>query len=257
MRKYDSNRSRELFLDVLYPKQCVCCGDIIADGEELCDSCIRAIERIDPLKRCNKCGLVKKSCQCKIYAYHFEGTIAPFWNRGIAQQGIYSFKFRRKAHYGMFFAREMAKTVKNEFRDIKFDAVCYVPSAAGSFFKRGFNQSRILAQGVSKILDIPLVDGSIKCKFGFGIQHKLGRYKRFKNVRHKYYYNRSVSGLLKDKTVLLVDDIKTTGATLDECSRQLLFSGASRVFCVTALITEPDLSSKPKEKQKGLFKNIK
>lgn len=239
MKQGGFNRSRELFLDAIYPKQCICCGAIIDDEEELCDSCIRSIERIDPLKRCIKCGLVKKNCQCKIYAYHFEGCVAPFWNGDTAKKGMYSFKFERKSHYGMFFAREMAKTVKNELRNINFDAVCFVPSATGSFLKRGFNQSRVLALYIANILQIPFVDSSISCRLNFSIQHKLKRNKRFKSVQHKYSFNRNVAHLLKDKTVLLVDDIKTTGATLDECSRQLLFSGAKQVYCVTALITPP------------------
>jgi len=227
-----------LITESLYPKQCVCCNDIIDENEELCDNCIRNIERVDDTKRCIKCGLLKGNCGCKIYVYHFEGCVAPFFNRGLAKRGAYSLKFKKREHVAEFFAREMAKTVRSQLSNIDFDVICYVPSTWRSYSKRGFNQSYLLAWHLSKILSIPLLKGAIKCKLLLSFQHKLNREKRFKVTRKKYYFSKHIAADLKDKKVLLVDDIKTTGATLDECSRQLLFGGARSVFCVTALVTE-------------------
>lgn len=241
-------RKREVILDILYPKQCVCCNTIIDDSEELCDNCLRNIERIDNLSRCIKCGLEKADCQCKIYTYHFDGCVAPFYNKGIAKSGMYSFKFKNNEQYALFFAREMAKALKSQLPFENFDAVCFVPSAFHSFLKRGFNQSYLLAKHLSYILDVPLIQNSIKCSFSFGFQHNLNRIKRFERVQKKYSFKRETSYKLKNKKVLLVDDIKTTGATLDECSRQLLFSGARSVFCVTALITAMEKKENKKHK---------
>lgn len=234
----DFNRKRNALLDVFYPKQCVCCGEIIDDSEEICDVCMRNIERVDDTKRCIKCGLLKADCQCKIYVYHFEGVVAPFFNKGLARAGIYNFKFNKKAHYSLFFAREMVKVIVSQLKDVEFDAVCFVPSSLYSFSRRGFNQSELLAKDISNILSLPLIKGVLKCKFSLGFQHRLGREKRFKKVQSKYYFLNRKAGFLKDKTVLLVDDIKTTGATLDECSRQILLAGAKCVYCITALVTE-------------------
>lgn len=235
--KHHFYRKSELLLDVLYPKQCVCCNEIIDNGEELCDNCIRNIERINDTKRCLKCGLEKSECQCPIYVYHFEGCISPFYNKGIAKKGMYSFKFDRKAHYASFFAGEMAKSIKSQLNNMDFDAVCFVPSSTYSFLKRGFNQSYLLAKHLADFLNLPLIENSLKCSFTLSFQHKLNRTKRFKKAKKKYEFQKSASKLLKNKRILLVDDIKTTGATLDECSRQLLLSGAKSVFCTTALIT--------------------
>lgn len=235
--KHKFYRPSELFLDVLYPKQCVCCNEIIEEDEELCDNCIRHIERINDTKRCLKCGLEKSDCQCHIYVYHFDGFIAPFYNTGIAKNGMYALKFKHRAHYASFFAGEMAKTIKSQINISDFDAVCFVPSSPYSFLKRGFNQSRLLAKHLAELLELPLIENSLKCSFTFSFQHKLNRIKRFKKVQKKYNFIKRTSKSLKNKRILLVDDIKTTGATLDECSRQLLLAGAESVFCVTALIT--------------------
>lgn len=240
-------RPKNLLLDGIFPKQCVCCNEIIDEDEELCDDCIRNIERIDSTKRCKRCGLEKKNCECYKYVYHFEECIAPFFNEGIARRGMYAFKFKRRAHYATYFADEMAKSVRSQWGNIKFDAVCYVPSTAYSFLRRGFNQTYLLAEKLSDLLEIPLLKDSLYGKSKFRFQHTLTRDKRFQAVRDKYFFNPERSGELKGKTVLLVDDIKTTGATLDECARQLLFSGANTVYAVCALIT--DVHNKPKNKR--------
>lgn len=245
--KQNFSRKTELLLDAIYPKQCVCCNEIIDSDEELCDNCLRNIERVNDATRCLKCGLEKQECQCPIYVYHFEGVLAPFYNKGIAKTGMYALKFKRREQYAVFFAREMAKTVKSQLSDREFDAVCYIPSSNLSFLKRGFNQSYIIAKQIANFLEIPLIKDALKCNFTLNFQHRLGRIKRFEKVQKKYIFTKGVSKQITDKRILLVDDIKTTGATLDECSRQLLLSGAESVFCITALVTVLDKTEKKKK----------
>ena len=142
----------------------------------------------------------------------------------------------------------MAKTVRSQLHSSEFDVICYVPSTLRSYLERGFNQSFLLAERLSELLSIPFLKGALKCRWSFKFQHKLDREKRIKLTRKKYYFSKSTVGYLKNKRVLLVDDIKTTGATLDECSRQLLFAGARSVFCLTALVT--DLKKDKRDKKR-------
>lgn len=223
----------EAAVTAVFPKKCINCGEIIDDGEFLCDVCYEAVTEIDSSKRCLSCGMEKKNCDCKRYVFHFEGCVAPFANDGVMRKVAYSFKFRRKFYYGEFFSQRMALCVKNELRDVKFDGVCCVPMSPKKRLKRGYNQCEILARRISDILGVPYIENALTCRGSVRSQHELTKEERFRNVRGLYNYKCRNDG----KILLLVDDIKTTGATLDECARQLLFSGANRVYCVTALIS--------------------
>lgn len=216
-----------------FPKACVACGDIIDDSEYLCDGCLNLLEVCDAASRCIHCGLPEKSCECKKRVFHFSGCIAPFENYGTAQRAMYAFKFYRKMYAADFFAEKMALAVKNEYRGIEFDAVCCVPMSVGKKHRRGFNQSEILAEKLALLLGIPFSKGLLNSNKSDAAQHELGYNARFESVRGKYFCDFKNTG----KTLLLVDDIKTTGATLDECARVLLLSGCREVWCVTGLVT--------------------
>lgn len=227
------NSFKALIKSVFHPKTCAGCGAIIDEGEALCDYCHEMLVRCDPLKRCIKCGLSEANCCCNRKIFHFDGCVAPFINTAVAQNAVYSFKFARKMIIGEFLAEQMALSVKNEYRDIKFDGVCFVPMLKRKRLRRGFNQSRVLAEKIADLLGLPLYNLLI-CRKNAPSQHGLKAKERFLNVKGMY----QASVQAKGKTLLLVDDIKTTGATLDECAKQLLLSGAAGVYCVTALITE-------------------
>lgn len=227
-----------LIKKTFHPKRCYCCGTIIDEDDCLCEYCGSKLKRMDPLKRCLYCGQTKKNCQCKRRVFHFNGCVSPFLNTGVAKKVMFHFKFREKPYYSDFFAKPMAFCVKNEFRDIDFDAVCFVPTTRAKFLKRGYNQSEILAKEIAEILSLPVIN-LLKCNKNGKSQHMLSERERYENVKNLYSAFRNA----KNKTLLLVDDIKTTGATLDECSKQLLLSGANTVYCVTALITEKNIKN--------------
>ena len=138
----------------------------------------------------------------------------------------------------------MALSVKQRYGDINFDFITYVPMTKFRQFRKGYNQSALLAKELSKILSIPIVHDILFSHKKRKSQHKTTSKERFDNVKQIYYTKKRISG----GTVLLVDDIKTTGATLDSCARQLLMCGADKVYCISALITEPKIK---KGKQNG------
>jgi ComF family protein len=225
----------DVIINALFPNKCISCGSIIDRRESLCDYCYSKIERVDIFKVCKRCGLPKKQCECKNRVFHFNGVTAPFYSEDIAKAAMYRFKFKKLSFCSRFFAFEMAKAVKGTYFDKRFDGIVYVPMSNVKELKRGFNQSEELAKGLSKILGIKLYNGVIRAKHNPEQQHDMHFKERFENVKGIYFYNKNVTG----KTILLVDDIKTTGATLDECAKQLLLAGANDVYCVTGLITKP------------------
>lgn len=217
----------------LFPKTCAVCGAIIGENESLCDYCYEMIERTSVDNRCFKCGLPKKHCACSKYIFRFSGCTAPFYYSEFSKKAMFIFKFRKRSELSEMFARYMALSVNETFYGVDFDLIAYVPMDKQSKFKRGYNQSEVLAKELSKILKLPIAWNLLSARKKKYSQHTLPNKKRHDNVKDKYYCNHRVDG----KTILLVDDIKTTGATLDECSLQLLRSGAERVYCVTGLIT--------------------
>ncbi len=230
----DFSRLKSFYCDCInyiYPSKCLSCGEIVRKNEFLCDYCNFMLPIIDPQKRCTKCGLIKGNCDCKHLVYHFEGLTAPFFNEDVARRILYKFKFNKKQHYAKFFAQKMALCVVTDFKDIKFDGICFVPMSFKAKLRRGYNQSEDLAAELSEILNLPLFYDALAVKGRRKVQHYLKSKARFKNIRNRFKGKKN----LKGKTILLVDDIKTTGATLDECARQLMFAGAYHVYCVTAI----------------------
>lgn len=228
-------------LSALFPNTCIGCDTVIDEDEFLCDYCFSMIERYELNKFCLKCGNSKKQCKCQSQVFYYDGCVAPFKNEGIAQKVMYSFKFHHREGLAEYLAEQMALTAKQGFYDVDFDAVCCLPIEKLKGMKRGYNQSRVLAEKTAAILNIPFYDNVVGFNKRKKSQHKMSIRERFKNIKDVYY----VKTPLKNKTVLLIDDIKTTGATLSECAKQLLATGSNRVYCVTGLITER------KEKKNG------
>lgn len=227
-------------LNTIFPNKCISCGTIIDNDEFLCEYCNEMLRYIDLSKICKRCGVLKRDCQCKMRVFHFGGCVAPFENKDIAKNAMYRYKFHNNMTSAEFFAFEMAKAVRTVYNDIDFDGIAYVPMNFLKRFKRGFNQSERLAKELSKTLDLTVFDNLLSSSYSSKTQHKMPLKERFSNVKGMYSFNYKVTG----KTILLVDDIKTTGATLQECAKQLLLAGADNVYCITGLIS---LSKKGKK----------
>lgn len=223
-------------LSLFFPNTCLCCDRMIRHDELICPICAAHLERMDAAKRCLACGLPKTRCQCRGYAYHFAAVIAPFYNIGLARRAVYRYKFHRRKRNARFLSAEMAKAVQKEYADIPFSGVAFVPTSRKHIFLRGFDQAERLAERTAKQLGLPFLADALVHLPGGKTQHKLSREERFRSVRGFYKGGMPLSG-----NVLLADDIKTTGATLDECARQLLLAGADKVYCVTAAISDMNM----------------
>lgn len=222
------------FSHAIYPCKCMCCGNNVGPDEHICRVCKEYIERFETQKRCKTCGMIKERCRCKRQVFRFSGLIAPFYNSGLAKTGFYKYKLCGKERFADYFAEEMVKSIKSEYANINFDIVCSVPASAKRMRKYGYSPTEQLGKRISKSIGVRFVKDALGCKRVKISQHKLGYKKRFEIIKGRFYPRLP----LKGKTVLLVDDISTTGATLDECTLQLLKCGANEVWCVCALITD-------------------
>ncbi len=224
------NRLKNYFntlIAAIYPNKCICCGEIIETKPYICDSCNERIERMNIDKLCLDCGLEVSDCVCKHSVFRFDSLICVFKNEGLAQKAYYSYKFQKKQHYAEFFAKQISDAVKKSYSNVALDVVCAVPS----FKKFGFDHSGYIAKCVAQQLDLPFFSSLILCVKRGKKQHRSTFKERLGNVVGKYAVMHRIDGL----KVLLIDDIKTTGATLDECTRELLFAGAQGVYCATVM----------------------
>lgn len=217
----------------IFPKQCMCCGEIIDEDKDLCKRCEENLTPINPKRRCKFCGNDRDYCTCKSRVFYFKNVICIYENDGPAKNMLYRCKLSKRSHYAEFIADKMVAGINTEFKGIKFDAVTSVPTSPHSMLTRGFDHSKLLAEIIAYRLGIKYVGGIIKCRLFRKSQHKSKYQERFSNMKDKYYCNKK----FKCKNILLVDDIKTTGASLDACARQLLLSGAENVYCVTVVST--------------------
>lgn len=217
---------------IFFPTRCTCCGKIIYDGWRYCTKCANALPRILP-PLCTKCGADELTCSCKGKKMYYTSCAAPFYYVSVVRDGIKRFKFSGKSVAAEGFGKEMADIVTERHGHKAFNVITYVPMTEKAVKERGYNQSKLLAEVVADDLMIQCRELLVKNTENKP-QHTLKAVNRSGNVLGVFDCPNPEA--VKDKTILLVDDIKTTGATLNECAKILMMAGAKRVDCVCCAI---------------------
>lgn len=218
----------------LFPRRCELCGEVVALSEERCEDC-RAQHRITG-DTCEICGCEKEQCSCgknpKKLAY--KQVVAPYYFENSIAKAVHRFKFYGYTELSDAMAGEIADTVRDKYSEIKFDYITYVPMSKKKLRKRGYNQSQLLAKDIAEKLEIPLADLLVK-----SIETPSQRGSSAKERSRNLYgaFDIADNADLADKTILLIDDVKTTGSTLSECSATLKSAGAT-VYCAVLAITK-------------------
>ncbi len=228
------NILKKMFTAV-FPKRCSICGEVIEFDNEICDDCRKLPEISPPI--CLKCGCNKAECICKKHKRNIEykAVIAPFYYENQIQKGILNFKMHSMPFLAQSFGDLIADAVKEYYELIDFDYVTYIPMHRSDEIKREFNQSRLLAEVVSEKCSIPFADLLIK-KRKTKKQKRQSANKRFVNMYGAFELSKGAD--VSDKTILLIDDVKTTGATLSSASLILKAYGAKSVYCAVIAIVK-------------------
>lgn len=213
------------------PQRCAVCNRVVSIGQDYCYRCVPKLRRVS-LTLQQSAALSPKPHFRTGKGTLFDGCTAPFFNLGGSRKIVYNYKFYGRADLSSLICDEMAQAFSQSLGEIHFDAVCYVPSTALSRINRGFDHIARLARGLSKRLGLPVIK-ALRQTGKKKMQHMLRAAQRADNVRGVYTCCADVRG----KTLLLVDDIVTTGATLNECTRVLKKNGAAAVYCITAAMS--------------------
>lgn len=225
------------FLIALYPKRCAICGKVIAPTLDMCKDCECTVARVLP-PVCIMCGRGKQECLCKNFCFYYSGLVAPFYYEGTVRKCIHRFKFYGKTQNARMLGKAMADTVSREFAGKEFDLITCVPLTKKSLKNRGFNQSKLLASEVGKLLEKKCIHDLLVKMVDTPAQHTMNSSMRRGNLAG--VFDVSDPQIIKNKTVLICDDVATTGSTINECSKMLLLSGAKEVYCVTAAVTRKE-----------------
>lgn len=216
------------FWAVFFPERCAYCGKVIPPCLPGCEDCLKQLPRILP-PTCRICGLERKTCICEGKRMHYERCAAPFYYDGKAKYAILQLKARENREVARTLAAEMAAVVRREYGNCAFDYIVPVPMTEEEKKKRGHNPCELLAKALSAELGVP-VGLYLKKIYETRPQKELSSLERSGNVLGAFDVadNTPVAG----KTLLLLDDIVTTGATLDECAKMLKIFGADEVYAV-------------------------
>lgn len=223
----------------LFPKRCALCGEIIEYNQYLCEEC-EALEFIKaPL--CLKCGCSKRDCICKKSkrSPEYNGVTAPYYYAGSVAHGVLNMKMHNSPELSVEQGKRIAIAVKENFSEIGFDSVTYIPMRKADENKRGFNQAKLLAECVSQGCNIPIEDLLVK-KRKTKMQKRQSAKDRFINMYG--VFDLAENADVMDKTILLVDDVKTTGSTLSSATLTLKAYGAKRVYCAVYAIVNRDVN---------------
>lgn len=217
----------ERILRFFFPYYCYSCGCALPDGI-FCPDCAADLQEIalSPHAILQPEKLILHQWRDEIA---LDGVCAAFCYYGSARQALLRFKFRGLPKIGCFFGAKMADKVRYCYRNLTFDAIAFVPQMKDVYRTRGFNQAEVLAVCLGEKLSLPVMHCLRKIKKNQK-QHTLSAAQRQENVRGIYAATPDVKG----KTILLVDDIQTTGATLNSCAKVLKRKGAVGVFAVVA-----------------------
>lgn len=212
---------------MIYPDRCCLCGKVVLYSTELCDECF-SNETLIVRPACHSCGKSKKDCRCNGRANFYQGITAPYMYKGRARNGIILWKYHKYYRSVSFFAKRVVTCVKNDFDADKIDVITFVPQTKAETEEKKFNQGEALAVEVGKQMNLP-VEPLLTKLFETKRQHDMPFYLKSGNV-FGVFGCRDTSKT-EGRTVLLIDDIKTSGNTLNECAKMLHLGGATAVYC--------------------------
>ena len=230
------NRIWNWFLELLYPKTCCFCGSV--STQELCDNCREQVFYIQE-PRCKKCGKPiryeeQEYCMdCQKRTFHYVQGRSLWIHKGVVPWSIYQFKYRNRRLFGKFYARELYRIYGEKIREWGIDLIVPVPLHRKRKRKRGYNQSEIVARQLAELTGIPINTKLIFRKAYTQPQKTLDDKGRIKNVHNAFKMGKTK---VEGKNILLIDDIYTTGSTIDAISKKFLEEGHNKVWFLTISI---------------------
>ena len=233
----------DILLSLLYPKRCIGCDKVLLKIEKelgFCQSCSKKVKLVGP-DSCMKCGSpVEKPeavfCKrCTDRNHIFTQNKAIYRYTGLMKPAMYRFKYGNRRCYGKIFAEHAVHYYGSWIKQNGMEAIVPVPMYRPKEKRRGYNQAEVFARDLSHITGIPVAKGIIRREKDTVAMKQLNASKRTKNLLNAFSLGKNI---VQYRKVLIVDDIYTTGATMDEVSRVLKSGGVEEIFGMSVCIGE-------------------
>lgn len=224
---------------MIYPPACMFCGELLEKEERhVCGDCRWKIAYpSEPC--CLRCGKEidsedKEYCQdCNDHQRTFIKGFPAIHYREPVTDGVAAFKYSNKKGYGAFFAGEIVKRYGGAFLDIAPQVLVPVPIHKSKLRKRGYNQAEVLAIELSRLTGIPVDNSLVERRVKTLPQKELNDLARERNIKNAFF---STGKIVQYKSALIVDDIYTTGATVEACTKVLHSMGVEDVYYTSICI---------------------
>lgn len=227
----------EKSLDLVFPPRCPVCDRPAPFPERICPAC-REKPVVVKEPRCLKCGRQignerEEYCRgCRLTVHAFEEGRGFFLYSSVADS-IYRFKYAGRQEYAVFYAQKITERLGRTIRAWQADALVPVPIHYTRKRERGYNQAEVLAREIGKRTGIP-VDAKLIRRVKKTLPQKLLDDRgRQNNLKRAFKIERND---VKLKRVIIVDDIYTTGSTIDACALELKKAGVEKIYFITAAI---------------------
>jgi len=224
----------KLVLQLVFPRRCPVCDEIVVPfGEKVCLNCLKKLKLLTP-PWCLKCG--KKLyedgelCQdCRRKEHVFQRGRA-LYEYGAVANSIYRLKYGKRQEYAEFYGEEIAKYLGDFIRRVKPDGLVPVPLHRKRRNSRGYNQAELLARAVGRCMNIPVYDNLVRRVKNTAPLKQQNPTQRQNNLQKAFII---VQNDVKLDTIIIIDDIYTTGSTMDEIAGMLKQHGVCNIYCIT------------------------
>lgn len=229
------------FADFFFPQRCAACQ--VLSAKFLCRACQSSLRFIGP-PLCRRCGLPFDPAgkggdlcsDCRRDTFHFDRARSVTVYESPIRECLLGFKYSNRSAWATPLGTLMADYWSSQPQfcsefPITVDAIVPIPLHRSRLKQRGFNQSELLGRQMGKLLKVPVHAGALERTRQTTPQIELTGPQRRQNVRGAFTVSKSAE--IHGRAILLVDDVMTTGATLDECARVLRRHGATRVVAYT------------------------
>ncbi len=195
------------FINLIYPDYCSGCGNLLLFSESaICISCLIDMKSYSNTKKPVILGRVE--INQAVYAYEFI-------HNDKLQKIIHEIKYNKNQKSAIVLGVELGKRIKEMCDLDKIEIIIPVPVSFKKIKKRGYNQSDLIAKGVSQVINKPVNSRLLIRSNNLRYQTKSNRYNRWKNVSNQYKVNKHVQ--INKKGILLIDDVITSGFTIESC----------------------------------------